>query len=78
VTGLLGNIEAVTFRRLVEDLTTLYKKLGSNISLEMHFLHSHLDSLLLNCGAVTNTVSIFTRTSQQWRTNTMANGVLPY
>ena len=31
---------------------TSYKKLSCNISLKMHFLHSHLDSFLVNCGAI--------------------------
>jgi hypothetical protein len=32
VTGLLGNVKAVNFRRLVEDLITSYEKLGCNMS----------------------------------------------
>jgi hypothetical protein len=36
----------------VEDLVTSYKKPGCNKSCKMHFLHSHLNSLLVNCGIV--------------------------
>lgn len=39
---------------LVEDLTTSYKKLGCNMSLKMCFLHSLLDSILVNCGTVSD------------------------
>jgi hypothetical protein len=52
VTGFLGNVKAITFRRLVEDLITSYKKVGCNMSLKTHLLHSHLDSGWVNCGAV--------------------------
>jgi hypothetical protein len=38
----------------VEDLITSYKKLGRNLSLKTHFLHSHLDSFWINCGAVSD------------------------
>jgi hypothetical protein len=53
-TGFLGNVQTVTFRMLVEDLITSYKKLGCNMSLKMHFLLSHLDSFPVNCGAVSD------------------------
>jgi hypothetical protein len=36
----------------VEDLITSDEKLGCNVSLNKHFLHSHLDSFMINCGAV--------------------------
>jgi hypothetical protein len=51
VTGFLRNVKAVNFRKLVENLITSYEKLGCNMSLNMHFLHSHLDSFLVNYGA---------------------------
>ena len=38
----------------MEDLITSYKKLGCNLSLKTHFLHSHLDSFQINCGAVSD------------------------
>jgi hypothetical protein len=46
-TGFLGQVKAVNFRKLVEDLTTCYEKLGCNMSPKMHFLCSHIDSFLL-------------------------------
>jgi hypothetical protein len=54
LTGLLRNVKAANFRRLVEDLLNSCKKLGSNMSLKMHFLRSHLDFFSLNCGAISN------------------------
>jgi len=39
---------------LVENLLRAYKSLGCNMSLKIHFLHSHLNFFRLNCGAVTD------------------------
>jgi hypothetical protein len=44
----------VNYRKLMEDLATSYDKLRCNMSLKMHFLHSHLDSFPANCGAVSD------------------------
>lgn len=35
-------------------MLALYQKLGCNISLKIHFLHSHLDFFPENCGAVSD------------------------
>jgi hypothetical protein len=52
-TGLLGNVKTANFWQLVEDLNS-YEKLGCNMSLKMHFLHSHLDIFPPKCGAVSD------------------------
>jgi hypothetical protein len=39
-TGFLRNVKAVNFRKRVENLITSYEKLGCNLSLKMHFLHT--------------------------------------
>ena len=52
--GFLGNANAVNFRKLLGDLITSYEKLGCSMSLKMHFLHSNLDSFLVNCGAASD------------------------
>jgi len=52
--GFLGNAKAVNFRKLLGDPITSYEKLGCNMSLKMHFLHSNLDSFLVNCGAASD------------------------
>jgi hypothetical protein len=54
VTDFLGNVKAVNYRKLVEDLITSYEKLGCNMSLKMHSLHSHFNSLPVNCSAVSD------------------------
>jgi hypothetical protein len=38
----------------VGNLITSYEKLGCNMSLKMHFLHSHLDTFPVNCGAISD------------------------
>ena len=43
-TAFLRNVKAIIFRKHVEDLITSYEKLGCNVSLKMHFLHSRFVS----------------------------------
>jgi len=50
----LGNIRAENYRELIEDMLSLYHKLGCNISLKIHMLHSHLDVFPDNCGMVSD------------------------
>ena len=38
----------------LEELLSAYKATGCNMSLKVHFLHSHLDFFLENLGAVSN------------------------
>ncbi|GFV14773.1 uncharacterized protein TNCV_3959831 [Trichonephila clavipes] len=49
-----GNIKAENYRDIVHDLITSYKNLGCNMSLKIHFLHSHLDFFPENLGAVSD------------------------
>jgi len=51
VKGFLGNRRAQNYEELVNNLLQSYQKLGCNISLKIHFLHSHLDFFPENCGA---------------------------
>jgi len=39
----LGNHKAANHQDTVQDLLTLYKAMGCNMSLKIHFLESHLD-----------------------------------
>jgi len=39
----LGNHKAVNYQDVVQDLLTSYKAVGCNMSLQIHFLESHLD-----------------------------------
>jgi len=43
VKGFLGNRRAQNYEELVNNLLQSYQKLGCNTSLNIHFLHSHLD-----------------------------------
>ena len=52
VKGFLGNRRAQNYEDLVNNLLQNYQKLGCNMSLKIHFLHSHLDFFPENCGAV--------------------------
>jgi len=52
VTGFLGNRRADNYEDLVEELLSSYQKLGCNMSVKIHFLSSHLDFFLENCGSV--------------------------
>jgi len=41
--GLLENRRAQNYEDLVNNLLQSYQKLGCNMSLKIHFIHSHLD-----------------------------------
>ena len=53
-TNFLGNVKAENYKELVEDMLRKYQKLGCNMSLKIHFLHSHLDFFSDNCGMVSD------------------------
>jgi len=61
-TNFLGNIRAENYKELIEDMS-LYHKLGSNMSLKKHMLHSYLDFFPDNCGM--STVNVFVRKLQR-------------
>ncbi|UYV69023.1 hypothetical protein LAZ67_6002057 [Cordylochernes scorpioides] len=50
----LGNVKAENYSDLVNELLLSYKALGCNMSLKIHFLHSHLDFFPDNLGAVSD------------------------
>ncbi|GFW13598.1 uncharacterized protein TNCV_1210641 [Trichonephila clavipes] len=51
-TGFLGNKKDPNYKALVAELLQNYKILGCNMSVKVHFLHSHLDYFPENLGAV--------------------------
>jgi len=76
VKGFLGNRRAQNYEELVNSLLQSYQKLGCNMSLKTHFLHSHLDFFPENCGAVSDehgnvSIKIF-----QWRRDIKGNGTV--
>ncbi|UYV69496.1 hypothetical protein LAZ67_6003799 [Cordylochernes scorpioides] len=52
--GLLGSVKVENYRDIVNDLLLSYKALGCNMSLKIHFVHSHLDFFPDNLGAVSD------------------------
>jgi hypothetical protein len=54
VDNFFGNTKAHNYKELVEQLLVSYQKLGCNMSLKIHLLHSHLDFFPENCGAVSD------------------------
>jgi hypothetical protein len=52
-TNFLVNIRAENYKDLIED-TSLYHKLGCNMSLKIHMLHSHLEFSPNNCAMVSD------------------------
>ncbi|GFX82409.1 uncharacterized protein TNCV_2870901 [Trichonephila clavipes] len=50
--GFLGNKNDPNYKALVAELLQKYKILGCNMSVKVHFLHSHLDYFPENLGAV--------------------------
>ncbi|UYV66321.1 hypothetical protein LAZ67_4001324 [Cordylochernes scorpioides] len=50
----LGSVKVENYRDIFNDLLLSYKALGCNMSLKIHFLHSHLDLFPDNLGAVSD------------------------
>jgi hypothetical protein len=50
----LGKIRAENYKELIEDMLSLYHKLGCSMFLKIHMLHSYLDFFLDNCGVVSD------------------------
>ena len=54
VTSFLGNVKAPNYKDMVADLIKNYHAMGVNMSLKIHFMHSHLDFFPDNLGAVSD------------------------
>ncbi|UYV81453.1 hypothetical protein LAZ67_20001237 [Cordylochernes scorpioides] len=63
----LGSVKVENYRDIVNDLLLSYKALGCNMSLKIHFLHSHLDFFPDNLGAVSDEHG---EIYQAWRSGT--------
>lgn len=50
----LGNKRDTNYKGIVKELLSSYKAMGCNMSLKIHFLHSHLDFFPTNLGAVSD------------------------
>ncbi len=47
-----GNTKSPNYKELVRNLLCAFQKLGCNMSVKVHFLHSHLDYFPENLGAM--------------------------
>ncbi|CAG9834269.1 unnamed protein product [Diabrotica balteata] len=52
VTGFLGNKKNPNYKTIVADMLDNFKKLGCNMIIKVHYLHSHLDYFPANLGDV--------------------------
>ena len=50
----LGNVRADNYEEIVNELLVAYEELNCNMSLKIHFLHSHLNFFPENLGAVSD------------------------
>jgi hypothetical protein len=54
VKGFLGNRSAQNYEELINNILQSYQKLSCNVSLKIHFPHSHFDIFSENFGAVSD------------------------
>ena len=70
--GISGN-----YKEMIEDMS-LYHKLGCNMSLKIHMLHSHLHFFPDNCGMFSDEHGeLFMRKLQRWRNDIRKSGPIP-
>lgn len=50
----LGNNRSDNYKDIVKQLLDAYNKLGCNMSIKMHYLHSHLDFFPFNLGQLSD------------------------
>ena len=50
IKNFLGNHKALNYVELVKNILTKYQEMGANMSIKVHFLHSHLDRFPENLG----------------------------
>ncbi|UYV75022.1 hypothetical protein LAZ67_12002126 [Cordylochernes scorpioides] len=67
----LGSVKVENYREIVNDMLLSYKALGCNMSLKIHFRHSHLNFFPDNLGAVSDEHGErFIKIYQTWRSGT--------
>ena len=52
VSNFLGNTKSLEYKEIVKTLLDTFHKLGCNMSVKVHFLHSHLEYFPENLGAL--------------------------
>jgi hypothetical protein len=50
VKNFLGNNRAANYEELIEKMLECYHEIGANMSIKVHYVHSHLDKFPDNCG----------------------------
>jgi len=74
----LENIRAENYKELIEDMLSLYHKLGCSMSLNIHIFHSHLDFFPDNCSVFSDEHGkLFIRKLQRWIKDIRESGPLP-
>ena len=78
VKGFLGNRRAQNYEELVNNLLQSYQKMGCNMSLKIHFLHSDLDFFFQRIVVqwVMNMENVSIKTFRQWRRDIRGNGTV--
>ena len=78
----LGNIRAENHKELIDDMLSLYHKLGCNMFLKIHMLHFQVNFFLYNCGMVSDehgerfhkeTATMEKRYQGKWSTSMLAD-----
>ena len=54
VKNFLGNYRADNYKEIVTNMLGNFRNLGTNVSIKVHFLHSHLDRFPKNLGDFSN------------------------
>lgn len=75
--GFLGKYKAANYAASVDELIESYQQLGCNMSLKLHFLHSHLSFFPENEDVSDEHGERFTRVLPEWKTDTRESGALP-
>jgi hypothetical protein len=71
----LGKNKDPNYKNIVETMLENFKKLGCNMSVKVHFLHSHIEYFPENLGLlVKSRVKDFTRILRRWRRGTRGDG----
>ena len=78
VANFLGNNKHPKYKTMVKTMTMLqsFIKLGCNMNVKLHFLHSHIEFFPANLGDVSeNKENVSTRTSRTWKRDTREGGM---
>ena len=75
VQSFLGNRKADNYKDFVQKLLDNFQALGINMSIKVHFLHSHIDRFPENLGYVSHEqVKGFIKTFKLWKSDIRVDG----